>query len=43
MSDDKVFSKHEQTRLSMRPAIMGQNAMVVSGHYLASQAGMRIG
>lgn len=42
MSDDKVFSSHEQTRLSMRPAIMGRHGMVVSGHYLASQAGMRI-
>jgi hypothetical protein len=42
MSDDKVFSSHEQTRLSMRPAIMGRHGMVVSGHSLASQAGMRI-
>lgn len=42
MSDDKVFSSYEQTRLSMRPAIRGQYGMVVSGHSLASQAGMRI-
>ena len=42
MSDDKVFSSYEQTRLSMRPAIRGQYGMIVSGHSLASQAGMRI-
>jgi gamma-glutamyltranspeptidase / glutathione hydrolase len=42
MPDDKVFSSYEQTRLSMRPAIMGRHGMVVSGHSLASQAGMRI-
>lgn len=42
MSDDKVFSEYEQTRLSMRPAVMGRQGMVVSGHALASQAGMRI-
>ena len=42
MSDDKVFSNYEQTRLSMRPPFMGRHEMVVSGHALASQAGMRI-
>jgi gamma-glutamyltranspeptidase / glutathione hydrolase len=42
MSDDKVFSRYEQTRLSMRPAIMGRHGMIVSGHCLASQVGMRI-
>jgi len=42
MSDDKVFSSYEQTRFSMRPAIRGRYGMIVSGHSLASQAGMRI-
>ncbi len=42
MSDDKVFSTYEQTRLSMRPAIQGRHGMIVSGHCLASRAGMRI-
>jgi gamma-glutamyltranspeptidase / glutathione hydrolase len=42
MPDDKFLSTYEQTRLSMRPTIFGSRYMIVSGHYLASQAGMRI-
>lgn len=42
MSDEKVYSKYEQTRTSYRPAIRGRKQMVVSGHNLATQAAMRI-
>ncbi|TKJ36326.1 gamma-glutamyltransferase, partial [candidate division LCP-89 bacterium B3_LCP] len=42
MSDDKVFSFYEQTRLSMRPVIRGTCEMVVTGHSLATVAGMNI-
>ncbi len=42
MPDDKIFSNYEQTRQSMRPTFFGSQCMIVSGHYLASQAGMRI-
>ena len=42
MPDDKIFSNYEQTRQSMRPTFYGSQCMIVSGHYLASQAGMRI-
>lgn len=42
MSDEKVYSDYEQTRMSYRPAIRGRKQMVVSGHNLATQAAMRI-
>jgi len=42
MSDEKVYSDYEQTRISFRPAIRGKKQMVVSGHNLATQAAMRI-
>jgi gamma-glutamyltranspeptidase/glutathione hydrolase len=42
MSDEKIFSGYEQTRQSYRPSIKGRQQMVVSGHALATQAGMRI-
>jgi gamma-glutamyltranspeptidase/glutathione hydrolase len=42
MSDEKIFSRYEQTRQSHRPSIRGRRQMVVSGHALATQAGMRI-
>lgn len=40
--DDKVHSKHEQTKSSTRPVMRGTLGMVTSGHALATQAGMRI-
>ncbi|MGD9974413.1 MAG: gamma-glutamyltransferase family protein [Desulfatirhabdiaceae bacterium] len=42
MSDEKIFSEYEQTRQSYRPSIKGRHKMVVSGHALATLAGMRI-
>lgn len=42
MSDEKIFSEYEQTRPYHRPSVKGKKHMVVSGHALATQAGMRI-
>lgn len=42
MSDDIANTGYEQARYSHRPSIKGTTGMVVSGHALASLAGMRI-
>ena len=42
MSIDKIFSAFEQSRSSHLPVIRGTTEMVVSGHQLATLAGMRI-
>ena len=42
MPDEKTSTGYEHARFSHRPAIKGTTGMVVSGHSLASLAGMRI-
>ena len=42
MSTEHIFSAFEQSRSSHLPVIRGTTGMVVSGHQLASLAGMRI-
>ncbi|MEE9611319.1 MAG: gamma-glutamyltransferase family protein [Desulfatiglandales bacterium] len=42
MSAEQIFPNFEQSRSSHRPVIRGTTGMVVSGHHLATQAGVRI-
>ncbi len=42
MSTEGIFSMYEQVRRSHLPLIRGRTGMVVSGHHLATQAGIRI-
>jgi gamma-glutamyltranspeptidase / glutathione hydrolase len=42
MGDELVYSKFEVARPSLRPLKRGRTGMIVSGHHLATQAGMRI-
>jgi gamma-glutamyltranspeptidase/glutathione hydrolase len=42
MSEERSYSKYEQTRSSHRPVIRGIRGMVSSGHHLATQAGVRV-
>ena len=42
MSDDVANTDYEHARFSHRPSVKGTTGMVVSGHALASLAGMRI-
>ncbi len=42
MSTDQFFSEFEQVRSSHRPVMRGTTGMVVSGHHLATLAGVRI-
>src|SRR5512139_2441316 len=42
MSTDQFFSEYEQTKVSYRPVMRGTTGMVVSGHPLATLAGVRI-
>jgi len=42
MSAEQISPKFEQSRSSHRPVVRGTTGMVVSGHHLATQAGVRI-
>jgi len=42
MSPGQIFAKSDQSRSSHPPVIKGTTGMVVSGHHLATQAGVRI-
>ena len=42
MSAEQIFPNFEQSRSSHLPVIRGTTGMVVSGHHLATQAGVRI-
>ena len=42
MKDGMTKTGYEQARFSHRPSVKGTTGMVVSGHSLASTAGMRI-
>jgi hypothetical protein len=39
---NRFFANFEQSRSSHRPVITGTTGMVVSGHHLATQTGVRI-